>query len=192
MAPEIFKKSGHGKPVDAWAIGVISYFLLAGYTPFDRDSTAEEMRAIVHGEYAFEPEVYWAGVSDSALDFINRLLTVDPASRMTPAQALDHPWLATDAARVQGEQKDLLPDIKSAFNAKRTFRKAVHGIRLINRLRSETHENVNKAEIEALRRQIRESEDEHPGEVLDVELDGSSTNGGRDSQPQQSKQQQQQ
>lgn len=169
MAPEIFKKSGHGKPVDAWAIGVISYFLLAGYTPFDRDSTAEEMRAIVHGEYAFEPEVYWAGVSDSARDFINRLLTVDPASRMTAAQALEHPWLATDAAKTQGEQKDLLPDIKSAFNAKRTFRKAVHGIRLINRLRSETQENVAKQEVEALRRELAASQDESLKDVLHVE-----------------------
>lgn len=30
MAPEIFKKQGHGKPVDVWAIGVITYFLLCG------------------------------------------------------------------------------------------------------------------------------------------------------------------
>lgn len=37
MAPEVFKKTGHGKPVDVWAIGVIAYFLCAGYTPFDRD-----------------------------------------------------------------------------------------------------------------------------------------------------------
>lgn len=28
--PEIFKKLGHGKPVDVWAIGVITYFLLCG------------------------------------------------------------------------------------------------------------------------------------------------------------------
>ena len=25
MAPEIFRKAGHGKPVDIWAIGVITY-----------------------------------------------------------------------------------------------------------------------------------------------------------------------
>lgn len=37
MAPEVFKKSGHGRPVDIWALGVIAYFLCAGYTPFDRD-----------------------------------------------------------------------------------------------------------------------------------------------------------
>lgn len=30
MAPEIFKKTGHGKPVDIWALGVITYFLLCG------------------------------------------------------------------------------------------------------------------------------------------------------------------
>lgn len=112
-----------------WAIGVISYFLLAGYTPFDRDSTAEEMQAIVKAEYAFEPEVYWQGVSDSARDFINKLLVIDPSQRMTAEQALQHPWLATDAAEKGGEQRDLLPDIKSAFNAKKTFRKAVNGIR---------------------------------------------------------------
>lgn len=150
--------------------GVISYFLLAGYTPFDRDSTAEEMQAIVAGDYAFEPEVYWAGVSDAARDFINRLLTVEPSKRMTASQALEHPWLATDAARKEGEQRDLLPDIKSAFNAKRTFRKAVNGIRLINRLRSETADsNSTKQEVEALRKRIVESEErENVDEVLDV------------------------
>jgi hypothetical protein len=32
-----------------------SYFLLCGYTPFDRDSQYEEMQAIVRGDYKFEP-----------------------------------------------------------------------------------------------------------------------------------------
>ena len=44
MAPEIFKKEGHGKPVDIWAIGVIAYFLLCGYTPFDRENNVDEAR----------------------------------------------------------------------------------------------------------------------------------------------------
>lgn len=112
-----------------WAIGVITYFLLCGYTPFDRDTTMEEMQAIIHADYAFEPSVYWQGVSQEARNFINKLLTTDPQTRMTAQQALDHPWLATSAAKESGEQRDLLPDIKSAFNAKRTFRKAVNGIR---------------------------------------------------------------
>lgn len=43
MAPEVFRKTGHGKPVDIWALGVISYFLCAGYTPFDRDKYVERI-----------------------------------------------------------------------------------------------------------------------------------------------------
>ncbi len=166
MAPEIFKKTGHGKPVDMWAIGVITYFLLCGYTPFDRDTTMEEMQAIINADYRFEPTMYWQDVSDAAKDFINKLLTIDPAKRLTAKQALEHEWLQSAAPTETGakpaasaEQKDLLPDIKSAFNAKRTFRKAVNGIRLINRLR--TNEHVpNKEEIEKLRQTIREAEHE--------------------------------
>lgn len=159
MAPEIFKKSGHGKPVDMWATGVITYFLLCGYTPFDRDTTMEEMQAIINADYSFEPAVYWQGVSQEARDFINKLLTIDPQARMTAQQALEHPWLSTKASVEGGDQRDLLPDIKSAFNAKRTFRKAVHGIRLINRLRSETAD-VPKEEMEQIAKGIEDAEKE--------------------------------
>ena len=171
MAPEIFKKSGHGKPVDmctyagrlplprsaaltiAGAMGVITYFLLCGYTPFDRNSTMEEMQAIINGDYKFEPEIYWQGVSQDARDFINRLLTVDPAARPTATEALQHPWFRILSDRPTDEtQRDLLPDIKHAFNAKKTFRKAVNGIRLINRLRSESQEHaLARSEVDRLR-----------------------------------------
>jgi serine/threonine protein kinase len=47
--------AGHGKPVDIWAIGVITYFLLCGYTPFDHDTQKEEMEAIISRNFKFEP-----------------------------------------------------------------------------------------------------------------------------------------
>jgi serine/threonine protein kinase len=50
--------AGHGKPVDIWAMGVITYFLLAGYTPFDRESQQLEMQAIIAGDYKFEPGTF--------------------------------------------------------------------------------------------------------------------------------------
>lgn len=46
-----------------WAVGVITYFLLCGYTPFDRDSSAQEMTAIITADYDYVPEEYWAGIS---------------------------------------------------------------------------------------------------------------------------------
>lgn len=81
---------GHGKPVDIWAMGVITYFLLAGYTPFDRDSQQQEMEAIIAGDYKFEPLEYWHNVSPTAKDFVRTCLTIDPVKRPTAAIALQH------------------------------------------------------------------------------------------------------
>lgn len=134
MAPEIFKKSGHGKPVDVWAIGVITYFLLCGYTPFDRDSNLEEMQAILVADYSFTPLEYWRGVSVTARQFIKRCLTIDPTQRMTAHEALTHQWIAGPESGRGGE--DLLPNVKKNFNARRTLHKAIDTVRAINQLRA--------------------------------------------------------
>ena len=52
------RTAGHSKPVDIWAMGVITYFLLAGYTPFDRENQQQEMQAIMAGDYKFEPGMF--------------------------------------------------------------------------------------------------------------------------------------
>ncbi|KAI1325403.1 kinase-like domain-containing protein [Xylariaceae sp. FL0255] len=131
MAPEIFKKTGHGKPVDLWAMGVITYFLLCGYTPFDRETDFEEMQAILNADYTFQPIEYWRGVSDHAKEFIHRCLTIDPAKRMTAHEALSHPFITG-----QGDDKgqNLLPMVKKNFNARKTLHAAIDSVRAINRL----------------------------------------------------------
>jgi calcium/calmodulin-dependent protein kinase I len=136
MAPEIFKKTGHGKPVDIWAIGVITYFLLCGYTPFDRESNLEEMQAILVADYSFTPVEYWRGVSSEARDFIKRCLTIDPQQRMTADQALRHPFVAGEVEKEgDGKGANLLPTVKKNFNARRTLHAAIDTVRAINKLR---------------------------------------------------------
>ncbi|KAK0469381.1 kinase-like domain-containing protein [Desarmillaria tabescens] len=157
MAPEIFKKTGHGKPVDVWAMGVITYFLLAGYTPFDRDSQQQEMEAIIAGDYKFEPHEYWANVSDTARDFIRDCLTIDPSNRPTAAQCLEHKWLADtlphfvpDPENPSGGPADLLPHVKKALNAKQLWRKAAFSITALNRmtaLAGNSHLDPQKQEL---------------------------------------------
>jgi calcium/calmodulin-dependent protein kinase I len=68
------KSAGHSKPVDVWAMGVITYFLLAGYTPFDRDTQQEEMEAIIAGDYKFEPRTHSNLSSPSKLVMLAPLL----------------------------------------------------------------------------------------------------------------------
>lgn len=143
MAPEIFKKTGHGKPVDVWAMGVITYFLLAGYTPFDRDNQREEMEAINAGDYKFEPEEYWSIVSVTARSFVATCLTVDPERRPTAAQMLEHEWLTSEVPHFveneTGEPRNLLPHVRKAFDARRTFRKAVLGMMAMKRMTTLAH-----------------------------------------------------
>ena len=37
MAPEIYKRQPQDKAVDWWAVGILTFELLAGYTPFGRN-----------------------------------------------------------------------------------------------------------------------------------------------------------
>ena len=114
---------------------MITYFLLCGYTPFDRDSNLEEMQAILIADYSFTPLEYWRGVSKPAREFIKRCLTIDPTARMTSHEALMHPWTTGGGEADAGENKDLLPVIKKNFNARRTLHAAIDTIRAINKLR---------------------------------------------------------
>ncbi|KAI5452451.1 Calcium/calmodulin-dependent protein kinase type I [Naganishia albida] len=183
MAPEIFKKAGHGKPVDIWAIGVITYFLLCGYTPFDRDSQYEEMQAIVRGDYKFEPKEYWQGVSEQAREFVRKCLTIDPTNRPTAEELLQDPWLKDVeehyVATPQGSATDLLPQVKKAFDARKTFRKAVLGMMAMHRLQDTLGQSASaKAEQEEkikLRGEVeqykREAEADNPDQVLNTEAE---------------------
>ncbi|CAE6537476.1 unnamed protein product [Rhizoctonia solani] len=171
MAPEIFKKAGHHKPVDIWAMGVITYFLLCGYTPFDRDTQQQEMEAIIRGDYRFEPAEYWANVSETAKDFVRYCLTVDPNKRPTAAQALEHKWLADtdrhfvpDPDSESGQPTNLLPHIQKQFDARKTFRKAVLGMMAMRRMSTMPMKTSQLAlDVEQYR---KDAEEEHVDEVL--------------------------
>ncbi|KAJ7474756.1 kinase-like domain-containing protein, partial [Mycena latifolia] len=90
VAPEVLGKTGHGKAVDVWCTGIITYVLLCGYSPF----RAEDAQTLVQETLAAKIEFhtkYWRKVSDEAKDFIKRLLSLDPAARPTAEEALRDP-----------------------------------------------------------------------------------------------------
>lgn len=83
------------------------------------------------GDYSFEPADYWSDVSERARDFIRKCLTVDARKRMTAHEALAHPFLSGPSP----EQRDLLPNVRKNFNARRTLHAAIDTIRAINKLK---------------------------------------------------------
>lgn len=92
------------------------------------------MQAILIADYSYTPVEYWQHVSKSAKNFIDRCLTIDPVERITADQALSHPWVTGEGE--EGSGRDLLPNVKKNFNARRTLHAAIDTIRAINQLRA--------------------------------------------------------
>ncbi|SZF03031.1 unnamed protein product [Blumeria hordei] len=125
-APEVMQKRGHGKPVDMWSLGVITYTLLCGYSPFRSDNFNDLMDECSKTNVVFH-ERYWKDVSADAKDFICHLLQPDAEDRSTSKQALRHPWLSGESAT----EHNLLPEIK-AYMAKARLRRGIEIVKLAN------------------------------------------------------------
>ena len=80
----------------------------------------EEVQAICAANYSYSPEEYWSAISDTARDFIDKCLVVDPAKRMTAKECLKHPWLMSDTSQPRAEEQELLSKgLKAKFDAKK-------------------------------------------------------------------------
>lgn len=127
-APEVMLKQGHGKAVDLWSLGVITYTLLCGYSPFRSENLADLVDECKTGRIVFH-ERYWKEVSKDAKDFIMTLLVPDPKKRATSKQALEHIWLTGQNAT----DHDLLPEIRS-YMAKAKLKRGIELVKLANRI----------------------------------------------------------
>jgi len=93
VAPEVLTALPYDKEVDLWSIGVITYLLLCGFPPFYGETLPEVFEQIMKADYDF-PDPYWDDVTLTAKDFIQKLLVVDPKSRLHAKSALNHPWIS--------------------------------------------------------------------------------------------------
>ncbi|KAK4790005.1 hypothetical protein SAY86_017309 [Trapa natans] len=83
-----------GTEADMWSIGVIVYILLCGNRPFWVRTGSGIFRAVLKADPSFDDSPR-PSLSPEATDFVRRLLNKDYRKRMTAAQALSHPWLAS-------------------------------------------------------------------------------------------------
>jgi len=94
IAPEVLHMKGYDKQCDVWSLGVIVYILLCGFPPFYADNDAQLFERIKAGKYEFL-KPYWDPISDTAKDFVRKMLIVDPKKRATVDDLLKDPWLSS-------------------------------------------------------------------------------------------------
>ncbi|KHG24389.1 Calcium-dependent protein kinase 28 [Gossypium arboreum] len=110
VAPEVLKRKS-GPESDVWSIGVITYILLCGKRPFWDKTEDGIFREVLKNKPDFRRKP-WPTISDSAKDFVKKLLVKDPRARLTAAQALSHPWAL--ASTLNEEE---IADLRDQFHA---------------------------------------------------------------------------
>ncbi|GAM27975.1 hypothetical protein SAMD00019534_111510 [Acytostelium subglobosum LB1] len=78
LSPEILLGTGHGTPVDWWALGIILYEFLTGAPPFNDETPELIFEHILQNDRELE----WQDVSDDAKDLICSLLNPNPSLRL--------------------------------------------------------------------------------------------------------------
>nr|AML78126.1 putative LOV domain-containing protein [Helonias bullata] len=79
IAPEIITGAGHTSAVDWWALGILLYEMLYGYTPFRGKTRQKTFANILHKDLKFPGSVQ---VSLPVRQFMYRLLHRDPRNRL--------------------------------------------------------------------------------------------------------------
>ncbi|CAI2356417.1 unnamed protein product [Caenorhabditis sp. 36 PRJEB53466] len=144
-APEVIKFERLDYHTDMWSIGVITYILLSGYSPFLGDNLGETYCNVEKGVWEFTEE--FDTVSEEAKDFVSNLLIYDQSKRMLPHECLEHPWIAKHRQKAACNrilEKPLnAPTLDNKqimrYNARRKFRRMIIYVKFLiemNRLRN--------------------------------------------------------
>ena len=82
FSPEVLEGK-YDKRCDLWAIGVITFELLAGEPPFNGEDFDELSAKIKSADYNYEGKISEYDVSEHAKDLINGLIETDLEKRLT-------------------------------------------------------------------------------------------------------------
>ncbi|CAH2283569.1 triple functional domain isoform X1 [Pelobates cultripes] len=91
-APEIILGNPVSLTSDMWSVGVLTYVLLSGVSPFLDESMEETCLNICRLDFSF-PDDYFKGVSQKAKEFVCFLLQGDQSKRPTAASSMQEQWL---------------------------------------------------------------------------------------------------
>eukprot|EP00636_Phaeomonas_parva_P006189 CAMPEP_0118868486 /NCGR_PEP_ID=MMETSP1163-20130328/11954_1 /TAXON_ID=124430 /ORGANISM="Phaeomonas parva, Strain CCMP2877" /LENGTH=470 /DNA_ID=CAMNT_0006803169 /DNA_START=125 /DNA_END=1537 /DNA_ORIENTATION=- len=98
VAPEVLADQGYdGHKADVWSCGVILYVLVAGFLPFDENTTGELFRKIQSVEFS-----YPSWFSPLLRSLIDKILVRDPKERIRLVDIMTHPWYTKEGELPQG------------------------------------------------------------------------------------------
>ncbi|XP_066497363.1 serine/threonine-protein kinase 17B [Hoplias malabaricus] len=92
VAPEILNYEPISTASDLWSVGVITYMLITGESPFAGEDKQQTFLNVSQVNVDYSKEAF-SRVSELAVHFIRKLLVKAPEDRPSAADCMSHPWL---------------------------------------------------------------------------------------------------
>uniref|UniRef100_A0A3B3RMP0 Myosin light chain kinase 3 n=1 Tax=Paramormyrops kingsleyae TaxID=1676925 RepID=A0A3B3RMP0_9TELE len=136
LAPEVVNYDFVSFPTDMWSVGVITYMLLSGLSPFLGDNDTETMNNILHSNWDFDADAF-ENISEEAKDFIFRLLIPEKCGRLSASGCMKHSWLNNleEKARMKRVRLKSHLYLQRYLAAHRQWKKHFYAVAAANRLK---------------------------------------------------------
>lgn len=126
MAPEILDDEGRtdfecSADCDLWSCGILMYILLTGLPPFEGVNNDELIEMIKRVPISFEVPAF-KYVSEDGKELCQKLLSPNPAERLTSKEILNHPWFErfhtiNKAVNINPQSIELMKNLRD-FNSR--------------------------------------------------------------------------
>ncbi|XP_009091484.3 myosin light chain kinase 2, skeletal/cardiac muscle [Serinus canaria] len=138
LSPEVVNYEQVSYSTDMWSMGVITYMLLSGLSPFLGDDDTETLNNVLAANWYFDEETF-ESVSNEAKDFVSNLIIKDKSARMSADQCLQHPWLNNLAEKAKRSNRRLKSQVLlKKYVMRRRWKKNFIGVCAANRFRKIT------------------------------------------------------
>ncbi|NXM83778.1 MYLK2 kinase, partial [Oenanthe oenanthe] len=138
LSPEVVNYEQVSYTTDMWSMGVITYMLLSGLSPFLGDDDTETLNNVLAANWYFDEETF-ESVSNEAKDFVSNLIIKDKSARMSADQCLQHPWLNNLAEKAKRSNRRLKSQVLlKKYVMRRRWKKNFIGVCAANRFRKIT------------------------------------------------------
>ncbi|NWS70951.1 MYLK2 kinase, partial [Crotophaga sulcirostris] len=138
LSPEVVNYEQVSYSTDMWSMGVITYMLLSGLSPFLGDNDTETLNNVLAANWYFDEETF-ESVSDEAKDFVSNLIIKEKSGRMSAGQCLQHPWLNNLAEKAKRCNRRLKSQVLlKKYVMRRRWKKNFIGVCAANRFKKIT------------------------------------------------------
>ncbi|KAI7794310.1 myosin light chain kinase 2-like, partial [Triplophysa rosa] len=127
LAPEVVNFDFVSFPTDMWTLGVVTYMLLSGLSPFLGDDDSQTLNNVLMCNWYFDEDAF-EHVSAEARDFVSNLLIRERSGRLSAAQCLKHPWLNNISEKAKSSNIVLKSQVLlKKYMARRMWKVKYHG-----------------------------------------------------------------